>query len=113
MNKKTPTLAFQSAIDDGMANPLEEYIMIFRRRAWMIVGVMVGCGVVAAAWSYMQTPIYQSKATVVIDREGSSPLEREKYSSQDISPEYFQTHFELMKSRQVLQRAAQHLELSK
>src|SRR6476469_5560396 len=113
MNKQTPTLPFQSGQDEGMVNPLEEYILICRRRLWLIVSFMMGCAGVAAVWSYMLTPIYQSKATVVIEREGAGPLERDKYSLQDISPEYFQTHFELMKSRQVLQRTARLLDLSK
>lgn len=113
MNKQIEILPVHSTPAENLENPLEEYIKICRRRWWLIAGVSVGCAALAAAWSYLQTPIFQSKATVVIEREGSSPLEREKYSSQDVSPEYFQTHFELMKSRQVLQRTAQLLDLSK
>lgn len=113
MNKQMEILPLHSTHAESLENPLEEYIAVCQRRWSLIVGFAVGCAGLAAAWSYMQTPIYQSKATVVIEREGSSPLEREKYSSQDVSPEYFQTHFELMKSRQVLQRTAQLLELSK
>jgi capsular exopolysaccharide synthesis family protein len=61
----------------------------------------------------MQTPIYQARATVVIEREGPDAIEREKsYFQSDVSPEYFQTQFELMKSHLVLQRTAQVLHLS-
>lgn len=113
MNQKTDLVQFQSLQGDRTENPLDEYITICRRRWRLIVSFAVGCALVAAVGSYLQTPIYQAKATIVIDREGSGPLERDKYTSQDISPEYFQTHFELMKSRQVLQRTAQLLDLSK
>jgi polysaccharide biosynthesis transport protein len=112
MNQKTDPVKFQSFYGDGAENPLEEYITICRRRWRLIVGFTVGCAVVAAVWSYLQTPIYQAKSTVVIEREGAGALEKDKYNPQDISPEYFQTHFELMKSRQVLQRTARLLELS-
>src|SRR6185295_9170529 len=49
---------------------------------------------------------------VVIEREGSGALDKDKYQQADNSPEYFQTHFELMRSHKVLKRAAQLLQLS-
>jgi polysaccharide biosynthesis transport protein len=112
MNQKTDFVSSQPFHADGAINPLEEYITIFRRRFWLIASVTVGCAVFAAVWSYLQTPIYQAKATFVIEREGAGALERDKYNPQDLSPEYFQTHFELMKSRQVLQRTARLLDLA-
>jgi len=111
MNHKTDLVQFQSSSGGGPANPLEEYVNILRRRFWLVAGFAVGCAVVAAIWSYSTTPVYQGKATVVIEREGPGALDRDKSIPQDISPEYFQTHFELMKSRQVLQRTAQMLDL--
>src|SRR6476661_2078024 len=102
MNQKTDLFRSQpfQADADSVMNPLEEYITIFRRRFWLIVSLTVLCAILAAVWSYLQTPIYQAKATVVIEREGAGALEKDKYP-QDLSTEYFQTHFELMKSRQV------------
>ena len=113
MNQKTDLFRSQpfQADADSVMNPLEEYITIFRRRFWLIVSLTVLCAILAAVWSYLQTPIYQAKATVVIEREGAGALEKDKYP-QDLSPEYFQTHFELMKSRQVLQRTARLLDLA-
>ena len=104
-------LNFSHSLGTGRVNPLEEYVNILRRRFWLVAGFAVGCAVVAAIWSYSTTPVYQGKATVVIEREGPGALDRDKSIPQDISPEYFQTHFELMKSRQVLQRTAQLLDL--
>lgn len=113
MNKQIEIFPTQSPSAEGLGNSLEEYIAICRRRWMLIVGLAMGSAILAATWSYLQTPIFQAKATVVIEREGSGPLDKDKYSSQDVTPEYFQTHFELMKSRQVLQRTADLLELSK
>lgn len=112
MDQKMDLVKFKSLQGDRVESPLDEYIIICRRHWLLIVSFAVGCAGVAVVWSFLQTPIYQAKATVVIEREGAGALERDKYNPQDISPEYFQTHFELMKSRQVLQRTARLLDLS-
>ncbi len=91
---------------------LADLVKMCSRRLWLIGGVAGGVTAVTFLWSSLQTPIYQAKATVVINQESSSILEKEKgHIAQDVSPEYFQTHFELMKSRTVLQRTAQRLHL--
>jgi capsular exopolysaccharide synthesis family protein len=96
--------------DEG-ENLLLEYAYVFKRRLKLIASCAVGLAVVVGIWSYAQTPIYQSKAIVVIDQPGASSLDKDNGSRPDISPEYFQTHFELMKSHYVLQRTAQRLRL--
>jgi succinoglycan biosynthesis transport protein ExoP len=55
---------------------------------------------------------YQAKATVVIDNPTPGGLDKDKSFYPDNSPEYFQTHFELMKSHFVLQRTARLLDLA-
>jgi len=87
------------------------YATVCKEYAWLIGGCGVVLAGIAFIWSFLQTPIYQTRATVVIDREGNDLIERERTFS-DVSPEYFQTQFELMKSRIVLQRTAEVLHLS-
>ena len=96
---------------DGTDNTIIEYLNICWRRRWLIVVLAIGAATVAATWSYLQTPIYQSKATVVIEQQGPGALERDKSYYYDVTPEYFQTHFELMKSHRVLQQTARLLDL--
>ena len=92
---------------------LSDYWRVCRARWRLIAAIGFGCGVAAAGWSLLQTPIFQAKATVVIDQAGQGTIEKEKgHYSPDTSPEYFQTHFELLKSRVVLQRTAQRLNLT-
>jgi succinoglycan biosynthesis transport protein ExoP len=89
-----------------------EYWNACRQYIWLIA-LVAGCfAVTAAVWSLLQTPIYQAKATVVIENQGPEGLEKDKLNYPDNSPEYFQTHFELLKSHHVLQRAAHLLRLS-
>ena len=112
MNQKTDIVTVRPVPAEGSENTLAEYIRICRRHLWLIVILTIGAGIVAAIWSYIQTPIYAARTTVVIEQEGPGALEKDRYRSADTSPEYFQTHFELMRSHHVLQKAAQLLKLS-
>ena len=112
MNQKPDVIAAHPVQGDRSENTFAEYVDICRRHVWLIVILAVGSALVAAVWSYMQTPVYGAKATVVIEQEAPGALERDRYRPADTAPEYFQTHFELMKSHHVLQKTAQLLHLS-
>ncbi len=99
------------AHESGPENALTDYATVLWRRRWLVLGMAVGCAIAALVWSYIQKPVYQARATVVIEQQGPSTLERDKSYHWDVTPEYFQTHFELMRSRQVLQQAARLLDL--
>ena len=94
------------------ANTFNEYGAACKHHIWLIA-LVAGCfAVTAAVWSLLLTPIYQAKATVVIENQGPEGLEKDKSNYPDNSPEYFQTHFELLKSHHVLQQTAHLLKLS-
>jgi polysaccharide biosynthesis transport protein len=113
MNRYAHTIPLQSDHDEGQESVLAEYMDACRRRLWLIVALAFGFAAVAAAWSFMQTPLYQAKATVIVDQAGPAGLEKDReYRQADLTPEYFQTQFELMKSHRVFQRTAERLHLS-
>lgn len=113
MNRNEGLIPLQSDEGDGPETVLADYVGACRQRVWLIVAIAAGCAVAAAVWSFMQTPQYQAKATVVVEQVGPSGLEKDRdYRQSDLSPEYFQTQFELMKSHYVFQRTAQLLHLS-
>jgi polysaccharide biosynthesis transport protein len=89
-----------------------EYAGMLSRYRWLIGGLAIAGAIAAAAWAYSQEPMYQSKATVVVQEEGPEALQHDRARRPDVSPEYFQTHFELMKSHYVLQQTAARLKLS-
>ena len=89
-----------------------EYLGMLSRYRWLIGGLAIAGALAAAGWSYVQKPMYQSKATVVVQEEGPDALQHDRARRPDVSPEYFQTHFELMKSHYVLQQTAARLRLS-
>ena len=112
MNQKPGIITVKPSQADGSENTFAEYVDIWRRHVWLIVILTVGSAIAAAVWSYMQTPVYGAKATIVIEQESPGALEKDRYRAADTSPEYFQTHFELMRSHHVLQKAADLLRLS-
>ena len=112
MDRNAGVIPFRSVQGDGPETALADYAGACRRRIWLIVACAVGFAGVAAAWSFLQTPLYQAKATVVVEQEGQSALEKDRSYSPDRSPDYFQTQFELMKSHHVYNRTAKLLHLS-
>jgi len=112
MDRNAGVIPFRSVQGDGPETALADYAGACRRRIWLIVACAVGFAGIAAAWSFLQTPLYQAKATVVVEQEGQSALEKDRSYSPDRSPDYFQTQFELMKSHHVYNRTAKLLHLS-
>lgn len=113
MNRNEGFAPLQSVPGDGPETVLAEYAGACRRRVWLITAIAAGVAGVAAVWSFLQTPQYQARATVVVEQVGPNGLQNDRDSRQsDLSPEYFQTQFELIKSHHVFQRTAQLLHLS-
>ena len=112
MDRNAELIPFQSAQGDGPETAFADYAGACRRRIGLITAFAVGFAVVAAVWSFVQKPLYQAKATVVVDQEGPSALDKDRGYNPDLTPEYFQTQFELMKSHHVFLRTAQLLHLS-
>jgi capsular exopolysaccharide synthesis family protein len=113
MNRKEDVIPLQSVQGDGSETALADYAGACVRRVWFIVAIAAGFAVGAALWSFTQMPLYQAKATVVVEQVGPSGVGDDRdHRQSDLSPEYFQTQFELMKSHYVFQRTAQLLHLS-
>lgn len=77
---------------------------------WIVLCTLL-CGALAAAWSFLQTPTYESTATVLIEREHQPPTQTTTSPALDLSPDYYETHFELLKTRRVLEKAAHALRI--
>ena len=50
---------------------LIDILNVCRERIWLIVGMALTCALLAPVWSYLKHPIYEAKATVVIEQEGA------------------------------------------
>ncbi len=93
---------------------LSEYIEILTKRKNLIILFFVLTVLVTLFFTFKTTPIYQSTAQLIIDKErNTSPItgermEFEGYASETLT---FQTHFKLIKSTPVIENVVSALRL--
>src|SRR6266478_9991465 len=89
---------------------LKDHLRLLLRHRWLITAVFIVTAVTGTVWTFLQTPIYQASATVLIEPELPKVL-----NIQDVTPiasgamEYYRTQYALMTSRPVLQNAVDAL----
>ena len=93
---------------------LKDYYRTLRKHRWLVAGLFLITVFSVAVWSFVQTPVYQASATVLIEPEPPKVL-----NIQDVSPigsptqEYYRTQYELMTSRPIVDRVIESLSLKK
>jgi len=93
---------------------LAEYYAVLLRHKWVIIislAVMVFLGVVH---NLRLSPMYRASSTMVIDKKQNQALisgQRADYESYFFSTLSFNTHFELIKSRAVMERVIKKLKM--
>ena len=91
---------------------LKDYYRTLRKHRWLVAGLFLITVFSVAAWSFVQTPVYQASATVLIEPEPPKVL-----NIQDVSPigsptqEYYRTQYELMTSRPIVDKVIETLGL--
>src|SRR2546425_4829523 len=85
---------------------LKEYLRLLLKHRWLILAVFIVTAVTGAVWTFMQTPIYQASATVLIEPELPKVLNIQEVTSSGLGTlEYYRTQYALMTSRPVRQNA--------
>lgn len=91
---------------------LRHYWRFLRKHQWLVIGIFLVTVTTVALWTFTQTPIFQASATVLIDPEAPKVL-----NIQDVTPlmsqgaDYYMTQHELIKSRAVVDRVIETLNL--
>ena len=88
--------------------------MVLSKHRWLITGIFLLTVVTAAIWTFLQVPVYEATATLLLDPEPPKVLNIEEVTpmgSAGYDPSYYATQYEIIKSRPVLQRAAESLNL--
>lgn len=91
---------------------LKDYWRILRKHRWLVAGLFLVTVLTVAIWTFIQTPIYQATATVLIEPEPPKVL-----NIQDVSPmggptqDYYRTQYELITSRPILEKVVETLNL--
>ncbi|HEX2439048.1 MAG TPA: GNVR domain-containing protein [Methylomirabilota bacterium] len=91
---------------------LKDYYRTLRKHRWLVTGLFLVIVFSVAVWSFVQTPVYQASATVLIEPEPPKVL-----NIQDVTPigsptqEYYRTQYELMTSRPIVEKVIETLGL--
>ena len=89
---------------------LKDHLRLLLRQRWLITAVFVVTAVTGTVWTFLQTPIYQAAATVLIEPELPKVLNMQDVTSIGSGAmEYYRTQYALMMSRPVLQNAVDAL----
>ena len=92
-----------------------DYRRLLRKHRWLMTGIFLLTVLTAAIWTFVQVPIYEAVATILIEPEPPKVL-----NIQDVVPmggasdrNFYPTQYEIMKSRPVIERAAAALNAKK
>ena len=91
---------------------LKDYYRTLRKHRWLVTGLFLVIVFSVAVWSFVQTPVYQASATVLIEPEPPKVL-----NIQEVTPigsptqEYYRTQYELMTSRPIVEKVIETLGL--
>ncbi|MDO6681343.1 MULTISPECIES: polysaccharide biosynthesis tyrosine autokinase [unclassified Oceanobacter] len=113
MNMNERTLEFGSSVPQSVeVIDLMHYWHVFRRHLTKIIALSVVATVIAALVVMSMTPVYRATTTLLIEAEEAKILSIEEvYGLNGQSSEYFQTQFEILKSRELAKRVALELNL--
>jgi uncharacterized protein involved in exopolysaccharide biosynthesis len=93
---------------------LKDYYRILRKHRYLVVGLFLVAVFSVAVWSFVQTPVYQASATVLIEPEPPKVLNIQEVTSIGApTQEYYRTQYELMTSRPIVEKVIESLNLKK
>ncbi len=92
---------------------LRQYFAILRRHKWGIVGLGFLSALLAALVVMSMTPVYKSTATLLIEANEANVVSIEEvYGIESANKEYYQTQFEILKSRQLAEKVIDQHQLA-
>lgn len=91
---------------------LQHYLRILRKHKWPITLFTAAVTALAAYYAYTATPIYSATSTLLIEQQKTNiPTIEELYGVDNQNTDYYQTQFELLKSRSLAERVITTLNL--
>src|SRR5262245_7477111 len=100
--------------ESEIGKPAMAYLSVLSKHRWLITGIFLLVVITVAIWTFVQVPIYQATATLLIDPEAPKVLNIQEVTPMGTSgwdPDYYATQYEIIKSRPVLDKAAENLSL--
>ena len=102
------------ALPTGEDVHLRDYLRVLYKRRWLAVTAFAVLVSLVTIGTLLQTPIYEGTAKVLIDREPPRVVNIQEVQPLDTTTQdYYQTQYELIKSRPVIERAIESLGLTR
>lgn len=89
---------------------IKHYIYIIQRRFWYFVVIFVVVFLLSLIHSFRQVPVYQAATTLIIEPDFPQIVNIDEFSQVKSSKEYYETQFNIIRSRNVLQKTLEILE---
>ena len=92
---------------------LQHYIRILRKHKWPVTLFTAAVTGLAAYYAFTSTPIYKSTSTLLIESQGTEGLVdfKEIVGVDNQNQDYYQTQYELLRSRGLAQRVVNRLDI--
>jgi uncharacterized protein involved in exopolysaccharide biosynthesis len=88
-----------------------DYIKLLRKHLALIVVLFAATTLTVAVWTFTQTPVYEGVATVLIEPEPPKVLNIQDVNAIAPGADYYQTQYQMMRSRAVAARVIDALKL--
>ncbi len=91
---------------------LKDYLRIIIKRRWLIATILIVLTSIVAIYSFMAEPIYKATAQVLIEKENPKVVDVEEVLGVNTTGrDYYQTQYEIPKSRSLALRVIKALDL--
>ncbi len=96
----------------GEAFDLQHYLRILRKHKWLIVLFSSAVTALAAYYAFTATPIYRASSTLLIEQQKANMVSIEElYGVDTENADYYETQYQLLRSRGLAQRIVERLNL--
>ena len=95
---------------------LRDLLRIFLKRKWTILAIFAVFAIFSAVRTYLAPPVYRASTTIQIERFTPRVFDYKEVTPVDIADDnsdYYQTNYELLKSRTLAERAVEEIGLRK
>lgn len=111
-NETAVSQGINDLFDDEQPIDIKVYWRIVRSRIWIILGLAALSALLATLIVHTIQPVYQSTATIMIGTEPNKVLMMgDVYETAAVNDTYFQTQYEVLKSRDLAQKVIDKLKL--
>lgn len=89
-----------------------DYLYVLDKRKWVILSFLLVLVITVTIASLVMTPVYQATVKILIEKEQPKVLDIKEVIAIDAgAQEYYQTQYEIIKSRPVMQKTVEALDL--